>query len=287
MTMRVVQVLAILVCALWLHKAQSAAIPTPDFQCDARCSSADALNQIEGLKASLTSVRLDRADLTRDQLALQELLILASEGCANATSRSKSFTAGGASDSKDRNKVQRVIRSGTGSVKSRQSNGQASCPEVLALEEKMRQTVAALDLNRTAIKTLEGQDDALKGYLASVTDAENKARGVSAVVPEAVVAVSDEAPTNQIKPKTKRVAKQRPNEAPIKAIAKQRPVAVPDRFIPKQPSLPVSESRMVLATSPAPNAALAGLILARQSRWLDKRSICQDALPSHVAYPVY
>lgn len=278
--MRYVQVLVMVVCGLCLHKAQSGANPTPNFQCDAQCSSADASYKIDGLKAALTSVQLDLTNLERDQLVLQQLLTVAGEGCDDAGTRSKSFSAGGASDSKDRDKVQRVIRSG--SVKSGSSSSQTSCSEVLALTEKMRQTVVALDVDRAEIAALEGQGDGLRRYLASVTDAENKARLAAVVVPEAIVAIANKTPVNQA---GKPVTRQSPSEVPAREIAKQSPAAVPNRLTAIQP--PVAESMMVSATRPVLDAALERLILACQSRWLDRQSICADALPSHVAYPVF
>lgn len=280
--MSVIRVIVVAGFVLFWQQAQSAGATAPSFQCDAECSSQETLGHLDALKAALSSLKLDRANLEGDESALQQLLVVAREGCAESAGRSKNFSAGRPTDAKDRNKVQRVIRSG--STKSGTSNVEASCPEVLALENKMQLTIAAQDVSRRDIAALGEQEMQLRRHLASAVDAENKAVLAKRTAPKVVVAAADRVLTPAANP-----AAQQPNNpsagaAPVQSLANIESVRV---LNPRQ--LPATDAAQITATTPTltPDTSLAGLALARQSRWLDQESLCTATLAQHVAYPVF
>ena len=124
----------------------------------------------------------------------------------------------------------------------------------------------------------------LRRYLASAVDAENKAVLAKRTAPKVVVAAADRVLTPAANP-----AAQQPNNpsagaAPVQALANIESVRV---LNPRQ--LPASDAAQITATTPTltPDTSLAGLALARQSRWLDQESLCTATLAQHVAYPVF
>ena len=269
--------LAIVILGLFWHQAHSARAAAVDFQCHAECSAEEALGRLDALQASSARLQLDQANLERDALALQELLVVAREGCVEASSRTKRFSAGGATDSDDRSKVQRVIRSG--STKSSASNSQASCPEVLALEAKVQTTVAALDVRRRDLEALDNEQTQLQRYLAAVVEAESKA--AKSAAPSAEVAAVNN-PVSAANLTAQSPDNQSAGAVPVQALTNPDPVGPPDPG-----PLPVTANLALEASSPAVASSLATLRLVRQSRWLEQGSVCTDSLPRHVAYPVY
>ena len=270
--------LAIVILGLFWHQAHSARAAAVDFQCHAECSAEEALGRLDALQASSARLQLDQANLERDALALQELLVVAREGCVEASSRTKRFSAGGATDSDDRSKVQRVIRSG--STKSSAANSQASCPEVLVLEAKVQMTVAALDVRRRDLEALDNEQTRLQRYLAAVVEAESKAAAKSAAPSAEVAAVNN--PVSAANLAAQSPDNQSSGAVPVQALTNPDPVGPPDPG-----PLPVTANLALEASSPAVASSLATLRLVRQSRWLEQGSVCTDSLPRHVAYPVY